>query len=203
MNRFFWPVVSLAMLALLALLFYWFERRRPSAERLVMLASLSAVSAAGRGLFVAIPSVQPSSFIIIMAGITMGKETGFMTGALTALLSGLWLGIGPWTPWQMLAWGLMGGMAGMLRKPLMGFKPLRIGYGLVWGFLFGWIMNFWMLMSVESAEPGWRYLLMIYTASFLFDGMHAVFNGLLIWLGGDGFIKALHRLALKYGLIKR
>lgn len=200
MSAYIWPLVSVVVMLILAVSFYLFEKRRVIAEKAVLMAILSALASVGRLLLVAIPNVQPSSFIIIVAGLTLGAETGFMTGALTALLSGLLLGIGPWTPWQMFAWGMMGMLAGLLKKPLSQSKLLRVVYGVAWGLLFGWIMNLWMLMSVESTETGFIYFLTLCAASFLFDSLHALANGLLILFGGNAFIKVLKRIGIKYGL---
>lgn len=200
LTQYFWLLAVVFILLVTVVFFIIFEKRRMKVEKMVMIAILSAISAVGRGLFAAIPSVQPSSFIIIMTGLTLGAEAGFMTGALTALLSGLWMGLGPWTPWQMFAWGLMGCIAGMLRKPLARHKSLRIAYGAVGGLVFGWIMNIWMLMSVDSVETGLAYMISLFMASFVFDSLHAAANALLIAFGGDALLKVLSRMAVKYGL---
>ncbi len=167
-----------------------------------MISVLSSVAAVGRALFAAIPSAQPSSFIIIVTGITLGTGAGGITGMTAALISGFWLGIGPWTPMQMLAWGLMGFFAGLLRKTIAQKKALRIIYGAAWGYLFGWIMNLWMILTVDTAESGWGYIISVYAASFLFDTIHAVSNMILLWLGGNKFIKTMGRLAVKYGITR-
>ena len=72
------------------------------------MATLAAVAAAGRVLFVAVPGVQPVTVITIAAGAALGARAGFATGAVAALASNFFLGQGPWTPWQMLAWGACG-----------------------------------------------------------------------------------------------
>ncbi|MCL2708544.1 MAG: ECF transporter S component [Defluviitaleaceae bacterium] len=196
----FFAAVSVIIIMTLAAAFVVFEKRRATAEKLVLIAILSAISAAGRFIFTPIPNVQPSSFIIIIAGIAIGAETGFMVGALTALLSSFLMGFGPWTPFQMAAWGMMGGAAGLLRLPLSKNKPLRVVFGAAWGFLFGWIMNVWMILSLGLAASGFAQVAGVYAASFIFDSMHSAVNALLIFAGGDRFFKTLKRIAEKYGL---
>jgi energy-coupling factor transport system substrate-specific component len=189
-----------AVALLLAAGFFFFERGVLSAEKLVLLAVLSAISAVGRGLFAAIPSVQPSSFIIIVSGITLGAASGGIVGMTTALLSSLMLGVGPWTPWQMFAWGLMGLMSGWLSKPLERSKFLRVVYGALWGYLFGWIMTVWTLLTVETTESGWAYVVAVYAASLLFDTFHAAANAALLWLDGGRYVNTLRRIVKKYGI---
>ncbi len=114
--------------------------------------------------------------------------------------SGLMLGIGPWTPWQMFSWGTMGLLAGWLKGPLERSKPLRVIYGAVWGYLFGWVMNLWTLLTVETTQSGWAYVITTYAASLPFDTLHAVANVTLLWLGGDSYIRILRRMIKKYGI---
>ncbi|MBP7343995.1 MAG: ECF transporter S component [Clostridia bacterium] len=190
----------LAILGILLMGFNIFERKETSAEKLVLLAILTAVSSAGRMLFASLPSVNPSSFIVIMSAMIFGPSFGFMTGALTALVSNMLLGHGPWTLWQMLLWGLMGFLAGMVRKPLKEHLWIRLAYGFIWGFLFGWGMNLYYVLSGYITETGFKAFLIASSASFIFDMFHAVFNLLLILLLGNHFIKIFERTALKYGL---
>ena len=69
-------------------------------------------------LFAPVPSVQPVTVIVAAAGVALGPRRGFAVGALAALASNFFLGQGPHTPWQMLAWGGCGLLAGLLR-PLL------------------------------------------------------------------------------------
>ncbi|MCL2350994.1 MAG: ECF transporter S component [Firmicutes bacterium] len=182
--------------------FALFEDRAAAVEKTVLTAVLSTAAAAGRALFAAFPpGVQPASFIIILTGTVFGPEAGFVTGALTALISSLVLGMGPWTVWQMLAWGLMGFAAGLLRVPMRGSKAFRVVFSFLWGILFGWIMNIWSLVSMGSGS-GLVYVLTIYGASLLFDVFHGATNALLMFFAGDRIIRMLGRVAAKYGLIR-
>src|SRR5690242_6933421 len=80
-----------------------FERRKIEGRELVLLAVLAAVAAVSRIPFASLPSVQPTTFVVILSGMVFGSESGFVVGAVAALVSNLFLGQGPWTLWQMLA----------------------------------------------------------------------------------------------------
>ena len=95
-------------------LFAGFEKSRPALRQIMPAAVLGALAAAGRILFAPIPDFKPVSAICILAGAVFGRRSGFMVGALAALVSNFFFGQGPWTPWQMYAWGLVGYLAGVL-----------------------------------------------------------------------------------------
>lgn len=177
-----------------------FEKKDVAAEKIVLIALLSALAAAGRVLFAALPSIQPVSFIVIMTGIVFGPEMGFMTGAVTALASNMLLGQGPWTPWQMFFWGMMGLGAGLLSRQLKKYPFWRIAYGTLWGFIFGWGMNAWFIFGGYLGDISLSAFIASGITSFYMDLGHALSNLLLILFLGKPFIKILGRIAVKYGL---
>ena len=142
------PIFSITMIIFLIILlagiiyavFKMYENKKPPVESIVLIAVLTAIATVGRIILMSIPAVNMASFIIIMVGIVFGKEEGFLVGALTAFVSGLFMGMGYWVLFQMLAWGLMGASAGILasRFDNVGF---RIVFGLLWGFFYGWITD--------------------------------------------------------------
>jgi energy-coupling factor transport system substrate-specific component len=147
--------------------------RRFSAREITAVASLGALSAAGRVVFAPIPSVQPSTVIVILSGWVLGPGAGFAVGATTALVSNVFLGQGPWTIWQMLSWAVIGVGAGLLGK--MGVKrPARwvLVYSAVCGLAFGWAMDAWFWLSF--VYPHTLVTLLASAASSLpFDALHA------------------------------
>lgn len=197
--------ISVILAALSIIPFYGkFEKEDLLAEEMVLMAMLSAIAAIGRIPFAAIPGVQPTSFIIIMAATTFGKEVGFLVGNTGALVSNIFLGQGPWTPWQMFCWGMMGFTAGFLKDTcLIKSKAGRCAFGFVWGFLFGWLMNLWFLIFFHAKDITWRVMLGSCVASFKFDLNHAVCNLIFILLFYDPWVKILTRAKEKYGLFKQ
>jgi energy-coupling factor transport system substrate-specific component len=88
--------------------FAWYERTRPDARIVALVATLAAFAALGRVAFAALPNVKPTTDIVLISGYALGGAPGFMVGALAGLSSNFFFGQGPWTPWQMVAWGATG-----------------------------------------------------------------------------------------------
>ncbi len=104
-----WQLASFALVVLaLAVAFWWYERSGPPAKLVAVIATLATLAALGRDAFVAIPDVKPITAIVLVSGVAFGAGPGFAVGAISALASNILLGEGPWTPWQMLGWGLVG-----------------------------------------------------------------------------------------------
>ena len=97
----------------IAAFFLHFESRRPQARELVILAVLSALAVASRAAFIAVPHFKPMLAIIMLTGIAFGPEAGFLCGAISGFASNFIFGQGPWTPWQMFAYGIGGMLAGL------------------------------------------------------------------------------------------
>jgi energy-coupling factor transport system substrate-specific component len=154
--------------------------KRAGVRGLVLTAMLSALASAGRAAMASIPNVQPATFVIIVCGICLGGQAGFVCGVVTALLSSLLTSVGPWTIWQAFCWGLIG----LLSSRLSGNRPFTMGlYGLFTGFLFGWVMNLWYY-SAGILPLTLQTWFAACVASFTFDLAHALTNfGLLLGFG--------------------
>jgi hypothetical protein len=125
-----WQVAAFAILALaLTGGFWWYERTRPDARIVALVGTLAAFAALGRIAFAAVPNVKPTSDIVLISGYALGGGPGFAVGAIAGLASNFFFGQGPWTPWQMAAWGVTGivgaGLALGFRRPI-GRWPLAI-----------------------------------------------------------------------------
>jgi energy-coupling factor transport system substrate-specific component len=183
--------------------FIRFELRALQAREIVLIAMMAAIAGISRIPFAVIPSVQPTSFVIIAAALVFGAESGFLIGAFAALVSNMMLGQGPWTPWQMFAWGMIGFSAGLLnRSGWLEKRPVLLLFGFVWGFVFGWIMNFWMITGLLPYGD-WQAIAVIYSSSFYFDLAHALSNVFFLALFTTGWVKVLQRFKRKYGLLSR
>ncbi|WP_288530560.1 ECF transporter S component [uncultured Secundilactobacillus sp.] len=194
-------MLSFICLAASMLPFYWhFETRESEAREIVFLAVLATVAALGRVAMAAVPDVKPTSFVVVMTGLTLGPEAGFIVGSTSAVVSNLFLGQGPWTPWQMFAWGAMGISAGLIRN----FKIAHNRYflatlGLIYGFLFGWIMDLWYVM-VYVQPLNIKTFIAAYLASFYFDLAHGVTTAILLYLFYQSWYRIITRFKYKYGL---
>ena len=115
----------------------WLEGGTGAARDLTLVATLGGLAAAGRVLFAPVPNVQPVTVIVAAAGVALGPRRGFAVGALAALASNFFLGQGPHTPWQMLAWGGCGARsAGSRRRCSRGRLAVR-AFCFVLGFAYG------------------------------------------------------------------
>jgi energy-coupling factor transport system substrate-specific component len=124
-----WPLASfLLVFGVLALGWLAYERTRPSARMVAVVATLAAVAALGRDAFVALPDVKPITAIALVVGYALGPLPGFTVGALGMLASNVLLGQGPYTPWQMAAWGMVG-LAGAALGTLSGRRLGRVRLG--------------------------------------------------------------------------
>jgi len=161
-----------------------FERMRPKPRDIVPVVVLSVIAALGRALFIFAPNIQPVTAVVIVSGIVFGSQAGFLTGALSALASNMIMGQGPWTPWQMLAWGLIGYAAGLLQStPVFKKSVFVFVYGFIASFMFGWIMNVWNVYGFVK-DASWQAYVLSCTLSSYFDLIHAVstvvFLGLIL-----------------------
>ena len=145
----------------------WLETGPDAAKEIVLVATLAAVAAAGRVLFVAIPGVQPVTVITVAAGAALGPRAGFATGALAALSSNFFLGQGPWTPWQMLGWGACG-VAGSALAPLIRRRSTFAAVCFVLGFAFSALMDLWLWVTFWPHT--WQALTVVFGQGVLVPG---------------------------------
>ena len=119
-------IIILAMIPFFA----GFESCRPEARELVTIAVMCAIAVASRIVFIMLPGFKPVVAIIMITGMAFGPSAGFLTGAMGAFVSNFVFGQGPWTPWQMFAFGIAGFIFGLLS----GKGPVKAEAGLPSGF---------------------------------------------------------------------
>jgi len=187
-------VVILAILAF----FFEFEAVAISSKEIALIAMLGTISAVSRVPFAAIPNVQPCTYLIICSGYVFGPVAGFMVGAITALVSNFFLGQGPWTLYQMFAWGLAGVSAAYLRRFELG-KAALIILGVIWGYLYGWVMNTWYWTSFIYPLT-FRTFLTYQLTSIWFDTFHALGNAIFLGAFGIKTITILQRFKMRFSI---
>jgi energy-coupling factor transport system substrate-specific component len=185
-------VVTLAAVVAVALVMAAIETGPNRSRELALVAALAAAAAAGRVVFAAIPNVQPVTMIVAVAGISLGPRAGLATGAGAALASNAFLGQGPWTPWQMLAWGGCG-IVGALAAPLIRRRvPLAV-LCFVLGFAFSGLMDVWEWYSFYPHT--WAALTVQLGRGFWFDASHAIGNAAIALAAGPELRRLLERYA--------
>lgn len=187
--------------------FLWrFERRERQARELVLIAVMAAVASVARIPFAALlPGFTPVTFVVIVSGVVFGAEAGWMVGATAGLVSNFFLGLGPWTPWQMFAWGMAGFAAGWFahRSPQRRRRLPLVLFGAVWGFLYGWIMNVTVVLDLWVKEQSWQSVVAVYALGLPFEAIHAAANVFFLAVFAPSWIKLLERYRSKYGILRR
>ncbi len=187
------------VLLMLAGYFYVYEKKNSQAWELVIVALMSALSVLGRIVFAFLPSLKPCSAIIILTAVYYGRETGFMVGAFTALVSNFYFGQGGWTPFQMLAWGLTGYFAGMLGKWLSKNKILLLIYSALIGVFFSLLMDIYTCLWMDGKVIVSRYIVQVSSAARV-TVSYAVSNIIFTGLFMQPFGRVFKRLCIKYGI---
>lgn len=198
----FWFASAAAALLCCVPFFLSFEKRAPSAGELVLVAVMTAFSVAGRSIFSPLPFFKPVAAIVMISGRHFGAQAGFMTGALSALISNFWFGQGPWTPFQMLCWGLIGAFAGLAARHglLDKLLPLCL-FGVISGILYSFIMDVWTVLSMNgSFAPGLWISAVI--SALPVTGIYCVSNVLFLLILSKPLGKKLERLKTKYGVFQ-
>ena len=190
-----WQVASLTLLALaIAAGFGWYERSHPSAKVLALVAALAALAVVGRLAFAPFPNVKPTTDIVFLSGYALGGAPGFCVGAVAALVSNLFFGHGPWTPWQMAAWGGAGAAGALLARLARGRDLKRVLLALACGVAalgFGLVMDLylWTLAPEQTLSA----YLGISATSLPFNVAHVVASVGFCLVIGPPLVRAVHR----------
>ena len=197
--------VSLLILAVTMLPFLLvFEHRKPMARELVLLATLSALAVAGRAAFFMLPQFKPVVAIVILTAVTLGPEAGFLVGAVSGFVSNFFFGQGPWTPWQMFSFGIVGFLAGILA--VRGILPkkrwaLCLYGGIATVLIYGGIMNFSSAI-LFGGKLTVKSLLAIYASGVPFDLIHGASTVIFLFFLANPMMEKIGRVQKKYGLLE-
>lgn len=198
------------ILLTMAAFFLHFESRKPQARELVILAVLCALAVGSRAAFAAVPHFKPMLAIVMLTGIAFGPESGFLCGAISGFASNFIFGQGPWTPWQMFAYGIAGLLAGLLamwgvlKKKPKGWKDIIVLA--VFGFLailviVGPLLDtstfFTMATTYDTAA-----VLAVYAAGVPVNCIHGAAVALTMLLFGKPLLDRLRRIQIKYGMME-
>lgn len=187
--------VSLVGAVFTILLFFTgFSKKRIGSRRLVLTSILTALASVGR----LIPFFKPITAISTLTALYLGKESGFFVGAMTALFSNFFFGQGPWTPFQMLAWGLIGYFAGLLAPLLRKHTTALYIFGALAGVFFSFVMDVWTVLWSGGFSLS-LYLAAIVTA-IPHTILYAVSNVLFLAFFHRPFGEKLTRIRRKYGI---
>ncbi|MBQ6420187.1 MAG: ECF transporter S component [Clostridia bacterium] len=193
-------VCTAVALLVVAAFFVSFERQEHNATKLMLIAMMTAFSVGGRVLFSVIPAFKPVTAVVILTALYFGPEAGCLTGALSALLSNFYFGQGPWTAFQMAAWGLIGFLAGLLAAPLKKHLSLLLVYAALSGGVYSLLMDTWTVIWENGAFSLSKYLTLI-SASATFTLLYMVSNVVFLLVLFKPVGRVLERLKVKYQII--
>lgn len=202
-GRWYYLTSTLIIVELLIPFFLAFEGRKPQARELVVIAVMCALAVAAR-VAIPIPSFKAIFGIIMIAGIAFGPESGFLVGAVSALASNFFYTQGPYTPWQMMAYGAGGMLAGFLfQKNRLPRKPLIMG---IFGFL-GVLFFVGPLLDtctvfLAPITINLKNILAIYVSGFPVNVSQSLCTFAVMFLLGRPLLEKLDRIKIKYGMME-
>ena len=203
-GRAYYLISTLLVMEIMLPFFFRFESRRPQARELVILAVMAALAAVSRVVFAFSPYLKTITGIIMITGIAFGAEAGFLTGAVAAFASNFFFGQGPWTPWQMFAYGFGGFFAGLIfhkhkawRKPWIlapfGFLTILL--------LVGPMLDSCTVFTVLTKFTK-KNILIIYGQGVPVNITHGIGAALTLFFVSRPLLSKLERLQTKYGMLE-
>ena len=193
-NSYMFISVAVSILSLV-LFISGFEKKKTGTRRLIIVAIMTALSVVGRF----IPIFKPVTALTVITAVYIGGEAGFLVGAMSALISNFWFGHGPWTPFQMFAWGMIGLIGGLLSEHLKKSRVALILYGVAAGIAYSFIMDFWAVIWNNEMLTAETYFASVITA-IPYTIVYALSNMMFFALLAKPFGEKLERVKLKYGV---
>jgi uncharacterized membrane protein len=196
-------IVSAVVLILSMIPFFIsLENRKLHARELVTIASMVAIAVASRAAFYAIPQVKPMCAIVIITAITFGAQIGFVTGALSMLLSNFIFGQGMWTPFQMFGMGLTALICGLLfyrKKAGDNILIVALTGGVICFAVYGVIVDTSSVLMMSS-DFSLGSVLSIYASGLPFNAIHGATTFVVLLIAGKVIKEILERIMIKYDL---
>lgn len=199
-------IASVVLIVLAIVIFVRsFERKKPGTKDVVLLSVMISLGVVGRLVFFMIPQFKPCAAIVIITGIMLGKQAGFLSGVMTAFISDMFFGMGPWTLWQMIGFGLIGLISAIIFnqeriEKMGGFAKLILcTYGFLITFLlYGLLMDTATVFMVTD-KPKLSTFIATYSAGIVFNMIHGISTFIFLYLMANPLSKKIKRVLVKYG----
>lgn len=188
--------VSIATAFLACAAFYISYEKRGKTRRLIIVSVMTALAVAGRFIFAPIPAFKPVTAVVVLTAMYLGSSAGFLTGSFSAIISNFYFGQGPWTPFQMLAWGIIGFLAGLFRDRLKNSRFLLALYGIFSGALYSLVLDFWSVLWYSNGFELNLYLAAL-LSSLPYTIIYAVSNVIFLMLMYKPVGKKLKRAEIR------
>lgn len=198
-NRIYaWLTLAVAVLSCVPF-FIGFEKKEEDPRRLIIISVMISLSVVGRFIFAPIPGFKPVTAMTVITAMYFGKDAGFMSGALTAVISNFYFGQGPWTPFQTFGWGIIGFFAGLAAERLKKSKVLLSLYGAASGIVYSLLMDVWTVLWADGGFDIKKYAA-IALSSLPTTVLYAVSNVIFLLILSDPVGKILKRIKIKSGI---
>ena len=195
-------LVAVVILILSMLPFFVsFEKSRPSARELTLIAGLIAVAVISRAVFYLIPQIKPIGAVVIVCGACLGAKRGYFIGAMSAFLSNFIFGQGIWTPFQMVAMGIVGLAAGLMFNKKAKRIPMAIAGFVLCFVVYGLIVDLSSVLMMTN-DYSMMSVLSIYAAGVPFGLTFGATTAVFLLLFGEAFAKKINRIVMKYGILE-
>ncbi len=185
----------------LSIRFFHYEKKRPPAKEIVLVATMVVTCVLSRLVFILTPSFKPMYTFIIIFGMYFGKEIGYVCGSFSAFISNFFFGQGTWTPFQMVACGLIGYFSGVNCRLLKRSRVFQIIFGILMAFFYSLVMDVYATMSIEFNFNFQRYMIAVISSLpliFIYCISNIIFLMILMPVIGA----KLNRISIKYGFYK-
>lgn len=177
------------------------ERKKLRVRELVLTASVVAIAVASRGAFLFLPQIKPMCAVLIIASTAFGAEFGFISGALSMLISNFIYGQGMWTPFQMMGMGVTVFVCALIIRSFRINNRVIIGIisGILCFLLYGVIVDLSSVFMMLS-EFNVKSIASIYLSGVTFNLIHGVTTGIITALIQPQINEKLERIKIKYGV---
>lgn len=195
-------IVSVVILIASMLPFFVsYEQKKVTARDITLTATLITLAVVSRAAFYLVPQVKPIAAVVIVSAVCLGAHKGYIVGAFSAFVSNFIFGQGMWTPFQMVALGTVGLLAGLIFRWL---KVNRYTLSIV-GFVlatvvYGAIVDMSTVLSAYGNNVTLKGALSIYASGAVFSLVFGGATAAFLFLFGMPFITKIERISKKYGL---
>lgn len=196
-------IVSAVILVLSMIPFFVsFERSKPNSREIALMSALTAIAVVSRAVFYLIPQVKPIGAVVIVSAVCLGAKRGYLIGALSAFVSNFIFGQGMWTPFQMVALGAVGFIAGFVFEKIKAGKISLAAIGFILCFVVYSLIVDLSTVLMLSTDINFSSVLAVYLAGIPFNLTFGISTAIFLLLFGEAFIKKINRITTKYGIIK-
>ena len=198
----YYDVASLIAAFLSCIPFYiTFEKSKATSKEIMLVALMTAFSVCGRIMFSFIPFFKPITAFTIISGMYLSAPAGFICGSFSALISNIYFGQGPWTLFQMISWGLIGFISGVIGEKLLEKRIILVIYAFISGVLFSLIMDLWTVLNIDKEFNFSRYIIQL-ISSFPIMIIYSLSNIVFLILLQKPIGKKLKRAKKRYGIFE-